>query len=87
MDNTSALKAVRRRWWVIVLLGFTAAVIGSLPQPQRVEEQVTRYTTGEVPRRVAEEISFSDSPALLASQVSVQVQVSVSVSVDFSGGE
>lgn len=44
MDNNSPLAALRRRWWVVVLLAFVGAVIGALPEPQRVEEQATRYS-------------------------------------------
>lgn len=44
MDNNSPLAALRRRWWIVVLLAFVGAVIGALPQTEQVEEQATRYT-------------------------------------------
>ena len=46
MRNTSALGAVRSRWWVLVLLALIGVVLGALPQPARVEEQskLTRFS-------------------------------------------
>jgi Mrp family chromosome partitioning ATPase/capsular polysaccharide biosynthesis protein len=103
MSNTSALAAVRSRWWVVALLTAAGALFGALPTPERVDEQslTTTYrathtllvnvqealqstsltiapsqvtllaTNGEVPRRVAEQISFDGNTAELASQVTV----------------
>ncbi len=39
MKETSALAAIRRRWWVVVLLALLGATLGALPEPARVEEQ------------------------------------------------
>lgn len=44
MNSTSAFGAITRRWWVIVLLIVAGAVIGALPQPERVEEQVQTFS-------------------------------------------
>jgi Mrp family chromosome partitioning ATPase len=44
MDNTSVLGAVRRRWWIIVLLAVAGGLFGALPEPERVEEQATSFT-------------------------------------------
>ena len=46
MNNSTALGAIRRRWWVIILLAGIGAALGALPQPARVEQQskLTRYT-------------------------------------------
>jgi Mrp family chromosome partitioning ATPase len=44
MNNNSALGALRRRWWVIGLFALVGAVIGALPEPERVEEQVRTFS-------------------------------------------
>ena len=44
MNNTSALGALRRRWWVVVLFALVGGVIGALPEPERVEEQVRTFS-------------------------------------------
>jgi Mrp family chromosome partitioning ATPase len=100
MNNNSALGALRRRWWVIVLFALVGAIIGAIPEPQQVEEQLRTFTathtlllndsntnintnqsvvspsqvtlfvsTGEVPRRVADELDFGGNAATLAAQV------------------
>jgi Mrp family chromosome partitioning ATPase len=100
MTTLSPLSGLRRRLWIVVLLGIVGALLGAIPQPQRVEEQATTFTavhtmlvndpsglsssagvspnqvvllatTGEVPKRVAEEIDFAGNPATLASRVAV----------------
>ena len=42
MNNTSALGAIRRRWWIIVLLAVVGAVLGAVPETERVELQIDR---------------------------------------------
>jgi capsular polysaccharide biosynthesis protein len=100
MTTLSPLSGLRRRLWIVVVLGIVGALLGAIPQPQRVEEQATTFTavhtmlvndvsglsssvgvspnqvvllatTGEVPKRVAEEIGFTGNPATLASRVTV----------------
>ena len=44
MNNNSALGALRRRWWVIVLFALIGAVIGALPEPQQVEDQLRTFS-------------------------------------------
>jgi Mrp family chromosome partitioning ATPase len=44
MNNNSTLGALRRRWWVIVLFALVGAVVGAIPEPQRVEEQLRTFT-------------------------------------------
>jgi hypothetical protein len=42
MNNTSALGAIRRRWWMVVLLAVLGAVLGAIPDSERVESQVAK---------------------------------------------
>jgi Mrp family chromosome partitioning ATPase len=42
MNNTSALGAIRRRWWVIVLMAAIGAGLAAVPETERVAEQVER---------------------------------------------
>lgn len=45
MSTTAALRAVRNRWWVIVLVAAVGALLGALPNPSSVSErsQATRF--------------------------------------------
>lgn len=43
MENTSALGAIKRRWWVIALLTLVGGAVGALPQAERVEEQTSTF--------------------------------------------
>lgn len=45
MNNTSALGAIRRRWWIIILLAVVGAALGAIPGTERVESQVSRTYT------------------------------------------
>ena len=44
MTNSSPIGAIRRRWWIIILMAVVGAVLGALPQPEKVEEQVRTFT-------------------------------------------
>src|SRR4051812_43061283 len=44
MNNTSPLSAVRRRWWIVVLMAMAGGILGALPQPEKVEEQVRTFS-------------------------------------------
>jgi Mrp family chromosome partitioning ATPase len=39
MNNTSALGALRRRWWIVLLLALLGAVLGAIPKSERVADQ------------------------------------------------
>ena len=43
MNNSTALGAIRRRWWVILLLAGIGAALGAVPQQARVTAQATEY--------------------------------------------
>ncbi|HEY4331854.1 MAG TPA: hypothetical protein VGM78_04770 [Ilumatobacteraceae bacterium] len=45
MTTTSALGAVRSRWWIILLLAVVGAGLGALPQPSKVAKVSTTTTT------------------------------------------
>ena len=44
MNNLSPLGAIRRRWWIIILMAMVGAIIGALPQPEKVEEQTRTFS-------------------------------------------
>jgi Mrp family chromosome partitioning ATPase len=44
MTNSSPLGAIRRRWWIIVLMAIIGAIFGALPEPEKVEEQVRTFS-------------------------------------------
>ena len=44
MNNASPIVAIRQRWWLIVVFAALGALIGWLPQPQKVEQQATSYS-------------------------------------------
>ena len=44
MESNSTVGALKRRWWVIVLFALIGGVLGALPQPAKVEEQVRTFT-------------------------------------------
>lgn len=44
MNNSSLLGAIRRRWWIVILAAMAGAVIGAIPEPEKVEEQVRTFT-------------------------------------------
>jgi hypothetical protein len=44
MKENSALRAIQRRWRIVVLFGGLGAVFGALPEPEKVEEQVRTFT-------------------------------------------
>jgi hypothetical protein len=43
MNNSSLLGAIRRRWWIIILMAIAGGIFGALPQPEKVEEQVRTF--------------------------------------------
>lgn len=44
MTNPSLLPALRRYLWIIALLAVAGALLGAVPQPERVEEQATTFS-------------------------------------------
>jgi Mrp family chromosome partitioning ATPase len=44
MSENATLGAIRRRWWIIVLMAICGGIFGALPQPEKVEEQVRTFT-------------------------------------------
>jgi Mrp family chromosome partitioning ATPase len=44
MNQNPHLAAIKRRWWLVVALALLGAVIGAIPQSERVEEQATSFT-------------------------------------------
>lgn len=43
MTENSALAAIRRRWWVVVLFALVGAGLGALPEPDTVEDIERRF--------------------------------------------
>jgi len=43
MNNLSPLAAIKRRWWLVVVFAVLGSLLGGLPQPEKVEEQATRF--------------------------------------------
>lgn len=43
MNNSPPLRALRRRWWIVVLMAIVGAIFGALPQPEKVDEQVRTF--------------------------------------------
>jgi Mrp family chromosome partitioning ATPase len=41
--TSSPLSGLKRRLWIVALFGIIGAVLGALPQPQKVEEQATAF--------------------------------------------
>jgi len=39
VNNSTALGAIRNRWWIIAVLAVVGALLGALPAPDRVEEE------------------------------------------------
>ncbi len=44
MNNSSPFGAIRRRWWIIILMAIVGAAVGALPEPEKVEEQVRTFS-------------------------------------------
>ncbi len=44
MNENRALAAIKRRWWIIVLFTVVGAVLGALPEPDRVEDIERTFT-------------------------------------------
>lgn len=44
MKENAALRAIQRRWWIVVFFAVLGAVVGALPEPEKVEEQVRTFT-------------------------------------------
>jgi Mrp family chromosome partitioning ATPase len=43
MNNLSPLAAIRRRWWLVAGFALLGALLGGIPQPEKVEEQATSF--------------------------------------------
>ena len=44
MTNSSPFGAIKRRWWIILLMAIVGAVVGALPEPEKVEQQVRTFS-------------------------------------------
>jgi Mrp family chromosome partitioning ATPase len=44
MNNSSLLGAIKRRWWIIILMAVVGGSLGALPQPEKVEVRVRTFT-------------------------------------------
>lgn len=72
VSNTSALGAIRRRWWLLVLLAALGAGLAAVPDTERVQEQVQRSFTARHTMLVNDTDSVaSGSTAVSPSQVSL----------------
>ncbi len=74
MKETSALAAIRRRWWAVVLLAVVGATLGALPAPARVEEQskLIRYeATHTLLQNNTDTLNSSGSSAVSPNQVAL----------------
>ena len=44
MQNSSPIGAIKRRWWIIILMALIGAIAGALPQAEKVQEQVRTFS-------------------------------------------
>ncbi len=44
MSSMSPVEAIRRRWWIVVGFALLGALMGALPQPQKVSDQATSFS-------------------------------------------
>lgn len=73
MKSTSPLGAIRRRWWIILLMALVGALFGALPQPERVEEQVRTFSATHTLILNDEATTQQTETAISANQVTLFV--------------
>jgi Mrp family chromosome partitioning ATPase len=44
MGSQSALGAIKRRWWIVLLIACAGTIIGALPEPRKVEDQERTFS-------------------------------------------
>lgn len=73
MNNTSALGAVRSRWWVVALLTAVGAALGALPEPSRVSEQsqATQYQATHTLLINNTDFAYSSSTGVSPNQITL----------------
>lgn len=92
MNNTSALGAVRNRWWLILLFAALGAGLAAVPTPDRVgeESQATRYTATHTLLLNNPALAQSTQTAVSPSQVTLfastgDVPEAVRETIDYAG--
>lgn len=75
MTNSSPLGAIRRRWWIIILMALVGAVFGALPQPEKVEEQVRTFSATHTLLLNDETATENSTSAISPNQVTLFVTV------------
>src|SRR5829696_4413204 len=90
MENTTALGALRRRWWIVVILGVVGAVLGALPGESSVEEQATTFSaTHTLLVNNTQSLAFGNA-AISPNQVTLlattgEVPARVAEAIDYTG--
>jgi Mrp family chromosome partitioning ATPase len=94
MNNFSALGALKRRWWVIVLLMLIGGALGALPKPAKVtkQSQFTTFTATETLLANDTEIAQSGTTAISPNQVPLfatvgEVPKRVKAKLNYAGTE
>ena len=87
MNNASPIVAIKQRWWLIVGFAVLGALIGWLPQPQKVEQQATSYSATNTSLvndggGAAATVSVSQIPLLA---VAGEVPSRVAADINYSG--
>jgi Mrp family chromosome partitioning ATPase len=90
MDTTSALGAIRRRWWLIVLFAALGAALAALPSTPDVEEQTVTHTFEATHTMLANNLESAYESRVSPSQVGLfatvgEVPQRVAAQVDFDG--
>src|SRR5262245_44917494 len=90
MGNASALGAIRRRWWIVVILAGVGALLGALPEPTRVEEQATTFTATHTLLLNNTDVILTGDTAVSPNQVSLlattgEVPLRAAENVGFDG--
>ncbi len=94
MNNFSALGALKRRWWVIVLLMLIGGALGAVPKPAEVnkQSQLTSFTATETLLANDTETAQSGTTAISPNQVPLfatvgEVPKRVKAKLNYAGAE
>lgn len=74
MESTSALGAIKRRFWVVVVLTLAGITAGALPEPGSIEDQATFYRATHT-LLVNDPQAIGGGTAVVASQVGLLASV------------
>lgn len=90
MENTSALRALARRWWVIALLAIVGGALGAAPEPAEVEEQASSFRATHTMLVNDTDVAQGGNTAVSPAQVSLlattgEVPARVANSLEFDG--